>query len=104
MTVRRLFGSAFIAWIAAPEPRPPQPISATLIASLPWAWTAGIAPSEAAIEPPTARVEERFGKSRREAGDELAFDSTSMGISDRRKAAGSNGWREARAAGSLQST
>ena len=45
---------------AAPRPRPPQPISPTLMASLPAAWTLPIAPR------PTAAAVEVFRKSRRE--------------------------------------
>src|SRR5262245_43666179 len=55
-----------MALIAACEPRPPQPIRATLTASLAWAWTAGSAPKLAAMEPAAAMAEERLRKSRRE--------------------------------------
>src|SRR2546430_2164662 len=49
---------------------------ATLTAALPRACTAGIAPSVAAIEPPTARAEECLKKSRRDGGVAAADEVT----------------------------
>jgi hypothetical protein len=51
-----------IAWTAADIPRPPHPISAILISSLPAAWTGVVGASV----PATARAEEAFRKLRRD--------------------------------------
>src|SRR5205085_21731 len=60
--------------LAAPVPRPPQPISPTLITSLPAARTAGRPVNRLATAPPTSATLDCFRKLRR---DDLALFSSS---------------------------
>ena len=63
---RRMSFPAFIAFAAAPVPRPPQPIRPTLITSLPAAWTLRASSRFRLIASPAPTELERFSIVRRE--------------------------------------
>src|SRR5258706_5153551 len=57
------------AWLAAPEPRPPHPIKATLSVSLPAAWALRSTESPPSTDAPATAAEVVFKKLRRGSGE-----------------------------------
>src|SRR6266513_5379729 len=76
------FPPAFSAWFAAPEPRPPQPISAILSVSLPAACAPRSTDKLPSKAPPATAVEVFLRKSRRVLGaGELGWFGSFIAIS-----------------------